>query len=198
MAPTVKTSKGELRGVEEGALRVFRGIPFARPPVGELRFRAPEDAAPWPGVRDATRFASRAMQVPNEALEALLGRPEDQPSTRRRLPLPQRLDARPRRRAPARDGLDSRRRLHHRLRLRPHLRRQRPRLSRRRSGDDQLQTRPPRLPLCARPVRRPGRALHQLRHARPGSRVKVGPIWRSRRSAATRATSPSSASPPER
>ena len=79
MAVTVKTSKGELRGVEEDGLRIFRGIPFAKPPVGDLRFRAPQEIAPWQGVRDATRFASRAMQVPNEALEALLGRPEDQP-----------------------------------------------------------------------------------------------------------------------
>ncbi|HUS83009.1 MAG TPA: carboxylesterase/lipase family protein [Dehalococcoidia bacterium] len=79
MTTTVKTSKGELRGTAEGGLHVFRGIPFARPPVGELRFRVPQEVASWQGVRDATRFGSRAMQVPNEALESILGRAEDQP-----------------------------------------------------------------------------------------------------------------------
>jgi para-nitrobenzyl esterase len=79
MSPTVKTGKGELQGIEESGLHIFRGIPFAAPPVGELRFRPPQEAAAWSGVRDATRFSPRAMQVPNEALEALLGRPEDQP-----------------------------------------------------------------------------------------------------------------------
>jgi para-nitrobenzyl esterase len=79
MPATVKTSKGELRGTAEVSLQVFRGIPFASPPVGELRFRAPQEVAPWRGVRDATRFGPRAMQVPNEALEAILGRPEGEP-----------------------------------------------------------------------------------------------------------------------
>ena len=79
MAATAKTGKGELQGAAEGGLLVFRGIPFAGPPAGKLRFRPPQEAAPWKGVRDATRFASRAMQIPNEALEAILGRPQDQP-----------------------------------------------------------------------------------------------------------------------
>jgi para-nitrobenzyl esterase len=79
MAATVRTSNGELQGAEEGGLLIFRGIPYARPPSGELRFRAPQEAASWDGIRDATRFGNRAMQVPNEALEAILGRPENQP-----------------------------------------------------------------------------------------------------------------------
>ncbi len=79
MATLVRTSKGELAGVAEGDILVFRGIPFAQPPIGDLRFRAPREAEPWKGVRDATRFGSRAVQIPNEALEALLGRPENQP-----------------------------------------------------------------------------------------------------------------------
>ena len=79
MTATVETSKGGLRGVEEDGLFIFRGVHYARPPVGEMRFRPPEEASPWTGVRDATQFGSRAMQVPNEALEAILGRPEGQP-----------------------------------------------------------------------------------------------------------------------
>ena len=45
-------------------MRVFVGLPYAAPPVGELRWRAPRPAAPWKGVRDATRFGPRCMQLP--------------------------------------------------------------------------------------------------------------------------------------
>ena len=79
MATTVRTSIGELEGVREGDLYVFRGIPFAQPPIGDLRFRPPQEALPWKGVRNAAVYGSRAIQTPNEALEAILGRPPDQP-----------------------------------------------------------------------------------------------------------------------
>ncbi len=79
MATTVRTSKGELEGAKEGELAVFRGIPFAMPPLGELRFRAPQEVEPWKGVRDATSFRARAVQIPNEALESILGHPEGLP-----------------------------------------------------------------------------------------------------------------------
>ncbi len=79
MATTVRTSKGELEGAKEGDLFVFRGIPFASPPLGRLRFRAPREVEAWKGVRDATSFRARAVQIPNEALESILGRPEGLP-----------------------------------------------------------------------------------------------------------------------
>ncbi len=81
MAITASTSKGRLEGVEEGDQLVFRGIPYAAPPVGDGRFRGPGAASPWPGVRQATEFGPRALQVPNEALEAILGSAKDQPPT---------------------------------------------------------------------------------------------------------------------
>lgn len=59
---TVETSCGSLRGSREGELCVFRGIPYARPPVGPLRYRPPEPPAPWSGVRDALRFGAAPPQ----------------------------------------------------------------------------------------------------------------------------------------
>lgn len=58
----VHTSNGVLRGVVAPDHRLFAGIPFAAPPVGPLRFRAPAPAQPWQGVRDATRSGPRCMQ----------------------------------------------------------------------------------------------------------------------------------------
>ncbi|MEH0416634.1 carboxylesterase/lipase family protein [Streptomyces sp. B21-083] len=54
--PEVRTAAGAVRGRREGGLAVFRGIPFAEPPVGELRFAAPLPAARWDGVREAFAF----------------------------------------------------------------------------------------------------------------------------------------------
>jgi len=54
--PIARTSAGEVRGRREDGLDVFRGIPFADPPVGELRFAAPRPASPWAGLRDAVEF----------------------------------------------------------------------------------------------------------------------------------------------
>ena len=54
--PQVRTTTGLVRGRSENGLSVFRGIPFARPPVGELRFAAPQPAEAWDGVREAIEF----------------------------------------------------------------------------------------------------------------------------------------------
>jgi para-nitrobenzyl esterase len=54
--PVVRTDGGLVRGRLEGGVGVFRGIPYARPPVGALRFAAPAPAEPWDGVREAAAF----------------------------------------------------------------------------------------------------------------------------------------------
>ena len=52
----VQTSAGSVRGDVRGGVYTFRGIPYAEPPVGPLRFAAPVPHEPWDGVRDATEF----------------------------------------------------------------------------------------------------------------------------------------------
>jgi para-nitrobenzyl esterase len=54
--PVVRTAAGQVRGRAENGVAVFRGIPFAQPPVGPLRLAAPAPARPWDGVRDAAMF----------------------------------------------------------------------------------------------------------------------------------------------
>jgi para-nitrobenzyl esterase len=63
-APVVKISSGSVRGVVHGGLMVFKGIPYAQPPVGSLRWRPPQPAKPWKGVRPATAFGHDCMQLP--------------------------------------------------------------------------------------------------------------------------------------
>ena len=55
-APVVRCVAGAVRGRLEDGLAVFRGIPFAEPPVGEARFQAPRPVRGWDGVRDALTF----------------------------------------------------------------------------------------------------------------------------------------------
>ncbi len=58
----VTTANGIVEGTIESGIRVFRGIPFAAPPVGEGRWKPPRPVASWEGVRRADRFGPRAMQ----------------------------------------------------------------------------------------------------------------------------------------
>ncbi|SIK86075.1 Probable carboxylesterase LipT [Mycobacteroides abscessus subsp. abscessus] len=62
--PTVRvtTPNGIVEGFVRGGVRRFRSIPYARPPIGLLRLRAPQPALPWEGVRDCTEFGAAAPQ----------------------------------------------------------------------------------------------------------------------------------------
>jgi len=61
-APKVKTHSGEVEGKVDGTVHVFLGIPYAQPPVGDLRWKPPVPAAKWSGVRKATEFGSHCLQ----------------------------------------------------------------------------------------------------------------------------------------
>ncbi|WP_312166571.1 carboxylesterase family protein [Phenylobacterium sp.] len=58
----VKVDGGTLRGREAGGVKVFKGVPFAAPPVGELRWRPPAAPAPWAGVREADQYGADCIQ----------------------------------------------------------------------------------------------------------------------------------------
>jgi len=59
---TVATPSGPLRGEQSAGVNIFRGVPFAQPPVGPLRFRPPVPVKAWTEPRDATKFPASAMQ----------------------------------------------------------------------------------------------------------------------------------------
>ncbi len=71
-AATVRTDTGWLRGISAKDHLLFRGIPYAAPPVGELRWRSPQPAAPWQGVRAATASGDRCAQLPGSHSEDCL------------------------------------------------------------------------------------------------------------------------------
>jgi len=60
----VRTASGIVEGATsaDGKVQIFKGIPFAAPPVGNLRWKKPQQVTPWSGVRKATEFGARCMQ----------------------------------------------------------------------------------------------------------------------------------------
>ena len=61
----VKVAEGTIQGMNEDGLTVYKGIPFAAPPVGDLRWKAPQPAAKWEGVKQTTKFAPGPIQGGN-------------------------------------------------------------------------------------------------------------------------------------
>jgi len=70
-APSVMTRQGALVGTQAEGLNIYKGVPFAAPPLGDLRWRPPQASRPWRGVRKADTFAPACMQkgvsMPGEA-----------------------------------------------------------------------------------------------------------------------------------
>ena len=73
----VETRYGRLRGSTENGCHIFKGIPYAAPPVGRRRFRAPQEPASWAGVRAATRLAPMCPQPPPMPAESIPGDPTE-------------------------------------------------------------------------------------------------------------------------
>jgi para-nitrobenzyl esterase len=69
--PKAITQSGAISGVSENGLAVYKGVTFARPPIGDLRWHPPTQVASWIGVRKADAFAPACMQegvsMPGEA-----------------------------------------------------------------------------------------------------------------------------------
>lgn len=63
----IKIDTGEVTGILANGVESFKGIPFAAPPVGKLRWRAPQPAAPWQGVKAADKFGFICPQLPRPA-----------------------------------------------------------------------------------------------------------------------------------
>ena len=75
--PDVRATAGTVRGTWETGVAVFRGIPFAEPPVGELRFAAPRPVRGWGGVREAASFGPSPPQAAAFGMERLAGETVD-------------------------------------------------------------------------------------------------------------------------
>src|SRR4030042_1554570 len=72
---TVQVTGGQIEGVEKDGIFSYKGIPFAAPPVGDLRWRSPQPVVPWEGVRKADAFAPGPMQ--DTQFGAILGGPQE-------------------------------------------------------------------------------------------------------------------------
>ncbi|NLT65919.1 MAG: carboxylesterase family protein [Acidobacteria bacterium] len=74
--PQIKTAKvtgGKVQGIVEDGISIFKGIPFAAPPVGELRWKAPQPVKGWPGIRMAEAFAPGCVQ--DTGMAKMMGAP---------------------------------------------------------------------------------------------------------------------------
>ena len=58
----IQTRYGQIEGMERNGYQVFLGVPYAQPPVGELRWKAPQALRPWQGILRADHFSARSMQ----------------------------------------------------------------------------------------------------------------------------------------
>ncbi len=70
-ATIVECLYGKLKGQQQGNVTVWKGIPYAKPPIGDRRFRAPQPPNPWTEVREASLFGPSAIQASNGIMEFL-------------------------------------------------------------------------------------------------------------------------------
>ncbi|MEU6148276.1 carboxylesterase family protein, partial [Streptomyces sp. NPDC047081] len=67
--PRVEVAEGVLEGVTSDGVSCFLGVPYAAPPVGDLRFRAPRPAPSWTGVRSAAAYGPASYQMTSDNLK---------------------------------------------------------------------------------------------------------------------------------
>ena len=179
----MRTTSGVVAGAVANGVVSWKGIPFAAPPVGDLRWRAPQPVAPWTGVRAATEYAHDCMQQPFPSDAAPLGTPPAEDCLVRQRLGPGEAGLR----EAARDGLDPRRRLRERRQLARGLRRQRLRAPRRRASSAST---------TASAASASSPTPRSRRRARTSPSATTGSSTRSRRCAGCRTTSrPSAATP---
>jgi para-nitrobenzyl esterase len=75
MTTVVEVTGGTIEGVEQDGIFSFKGIPFAAPPVGDLRWKSPQPVVPWEGVKKTDKFAPGPMQ--DTSFGAMLGGPQE-------------------------------------------------------------------------------------------------------------------------
>jgi para-nitrobenzyl esterase len=75
VSSTVAVTGGTVQGVVQDGIFSFKGVPFAAPPVGALRWKSPQPVVPWSGVKKADKFAPGPMQ--DTAFGAMLGGPQE-------------------------------------------------------------------------------------------------------------------------
>ena len=68
-APLARTASGPVEGMQQNGVAVFKGVPYAAAPIGALRWRAPQPAPQWQGVRHAIAFGNACIQKPGLSLE---------------------------------------------------------------------------------------------------------------------------------
>ncbi|MCM1494033.1 MAG: carboxylesterase family protein, partial [Muribaculaceae bacterium] len=73
----IETKSGKVKGYPDHGMIAFKGIPFAKPPVGELRFKPPVPVEPWDGVFDACSFGKRSLQTGEQGYCDDIGFSED-------------------------------------------------------------------------------------------------------------------------
>ena len=71
----VDTPAGRMKGILEGNLRVFKGIPYARPPIGNLRWKPPQPLPRWQGIRETTEFGPACFQPSNTFVSVYVAPP---------------------------------------------------------------------------------------------------------------------------
>jgi para-nitrobenzyl esterase len=73
--PMANTTAGTVKGLAQGTLNVFKGIPYAAPPVGKLRWKPPQPLAPWHGIKTTTEFGPACYQPESKFVSIYTGDP---------------------------------------------------------------------------------------------------------------------------